>query len=175
MLDILGIIFLLCVFVYWFYYRYRSEKFGAPFVPLEPQVVERVMLHAHLKPGKIFYDLGSGDGRIVVAAALRKAKAYGVEISTSRVIYSRLWLYILRLNDRAKIIKKDLFSVNLSDADVVCMYLLQRTNNKLKDKLEKELKKGTRVISVSFSFPGWKPKIVDPLGTKYGPIYVYDR
>ena len=175
MIETLGLFAFIALILFWLYYRGKTEKFGAPFVPLEPEIVEHVMMHAHIKPGDIFYDLGSGDGRIVTAAALRGAYAYGIEIDKLRVLYSKLWLFFLRLNNQAKIIHQDLFTVDLSNADIVCLFLLQNTNEKLQGKLEKELKKGTRVISVAFTFPGWKPVLIDPHGPKYGPIYVYQR
>jgi len=175
MIEILALIVFLMFALFWLYYIGRTAKFGAPFVPLEPEIVERVMLHAAIKPGDVFYDLGSGDGRIVVAASLRGAQAYGVEIDKSKVLYSRVWLFMLRLNKTAEIIHQDFFKVNLSKADIVCLFLLQDTNEKLQEKLEKELKKGAKVISVAFTFPKWQPEIIDPHGPKYGPIYVYRR
>lgn len=153
----------------------KATKFGAPFVPLEPDVVEHVMLHAQIKPGDIFYELGSGDGRLVIAAAMRGAKAYGVEIDRWRVLYSKLWIKLLRLSSNATILHQNIFQTDLSEANVVCFYLLQSTANSLREKLEKELKRGSKVISVAFYIPGWKPVKVDRYGPIYGPIYIYQR
>lgn len=151
----------------------RTYKDGAPFVPMEPKVVEGVMKLVEVKKDEIFYDLGSGDGRLVIAAALRGAKAYGIEIDFLRVWYSRVWIYLLRLSKNAKIIQKNIFDVDLSNADVVCLYLLPETNEKIQNKLKKELKKGTPVVSVAFTFSGWQPEKIDPRGTIYGPIRLY--
>lgn len=148
---------------------------GAPFVPTDPVFVERVMELATLKPGDVFYDLGSGDGRLVIAAALRGAIAYGIEIDFLRYWYSRSWIKLLRLDQTAKIIRENFFDINLSHADVVCLFLLQETNEKLEKKLEKELKPGTRVVSIAFRFPHWQPVKIDPIETAYGPIYLYSR
>lgn len=175
MIELFLIIILPILWILWKYYQNSSAKFGAPFVPLDPDVVLRIIDLTDVKEGEVFYDLGSGDGRIVIAAALRGAKAYGVEIDRLKVWYSRLWVTLLRLNKNAKIIHNDLFDTDLSEADVVCLFLLQETNDKLQAKLEKELKKGTRVISAAFNFPKWKPILVDPRGPIYGPIYVYRR
>lgn len=175
MLEIIGFAIFISLGIFWFYFVRNSEKHGAPFVPLEPQIVEQVMLYAQIKPGDTFYDLGSGDGRIVIAAALRGANAYGVEIDKLRVLYARLWIFFLQLRQQAIILEQDLFTVDLSGADIVCLFLLQETNEKLEKKLEKELKPGTRVISVAFSFPNWEPLLIDPHGPKYGPIYVYQQ
>lgn len=172
MLETIGLIFLGLIALLWFPYIMYTSKNGAPFVTMEPGVVERVMKLAAVKKGDVFYDLGSGDGRLVIAAALRGAKAYGVEIDWLRVFYSRLWIFWLRLKN-AQIIRKNFFKTDLSRADIVCLYLIQETNEKIQDKLERELKKGTKVISVAFTFPGWQPIKIDPRGTIYGPIYLY--
>lgn len=166
--------FLIAIWLFWRPYIMSTTRFGAPFVPMEPEVIEYVMKLANLKPGDVFYELGSGDGRLVIAAALRGANATGVEIDRFRVLYSRAWIYLLRLH-HARILQQNIFNVNLSDANVVCMYLLQSTNEKLMSKLVQELKPGTRVISVAFTLPNWRPIKVDPHGTVYGPIYVYQR
>lgn len=175
MFEVLGILFFLFLIFGWGPYVMRTTKHGAPFVPLEPEVVENVMRLAKVKKGDIFYELGSGDGRIVISAALRGAKAFGVEIDLFRMIYSRIWVYLLRLQSTAKILHKNFFDVNLRNADVVCLFLLPETNEKIQSKLKKELKKGTRIVSVSFTFPGWKPVAIDPNGPIYGPIYLYIR
>jgi tRNA A58 N-methylase Trm61 len=150
-------------------------KYGAPFFPLDSKVIGRIMNLADLKKGEIFYDLGSGDGRLVIAAALRGAKAYGIEIDRFRAWYSRLRISLLGLKDKATIIQKNFFEVDLSEADVITSYLLQKTNDRLIPKLNKEVKKGARVLGIAFSFSGWQPTKIDKRGTKYGPIYLYRR
>lgn len=153
--------------------RNNTTETGAPYVPLEPEVVERIMKMIKIKEGDVFYDLGSGDGRLVIAAAQRGAMAYGVEFDFFRVWYSRWCIFLLGLSSRAKIIKSNFFEIDLSQADVVTAYLLQETNDKLLPKLERELKVGTRVVGVAFNFLKWKPKMIDPNGPVYGPIYLY--
>jgi len=176
MIEAIAFIFFIIIAVLWFPYVIRTTKFGAPFVPMEPLVVERIVKLAKVKKGDVFYDLGSGDGRLVIAAALRGAKAYGIEIDRLRVLYSRAWIRVLRLSKNAKIIQKNFFEVDFADADVVCLFLLQKTNQKLKDKFEKELKPGTRIISYAFDFEGWKPTRVDfNEGSTFGPIYLYEK
>jgi predicted RNA methylase len=174
MLELLALSLLVFLIVFWGPRVMKTTKDGAPFVAMEPEVVERVMEIAKVGKGDVFYELGSGDGRLVIAAAMRGAEAYGVEIDKLRVWYSRVWISLLRLKN-AKIICGDIFKTDLRKADVVCLYLLQETNEKIQQKLEKQLKKGTRVISVAFDFPGWQPEKVDQRGTIYGPIYLYKR
>jgi SAM-dependent methyltransferase len=173
MFEMVGVLILLLLALLWWPYITRTTKHGAPFVAMEPEVVERVMKLAEVKKGDVFYDLGSGDGRLVIAAALHGAKAYGVEIDRLRVVYSITWIYLLRLRKQAKIIHKDMFKVSLKKADVVSLYLLEETNERLKRKLKKELKKGARVVATGFVVPGWKPEKIDSRGTIYGPIYLY--
>ena len=153
--------------------RNQTTVFVAPWVPLEPHVVNQIMELAKIKPNDIFYDLGSGDGRLVIATATQGARAYGIEIDPFRVWYSRLCIFLFGLSGRAKIIHKNIFNVDLSSADIVTIYLLQETNDKLFKKLTCELKPDTRVVSAAFTFPKWKPIVVDPNGPIYGPLHLY--
>jgi len=153
--------------------RNQTTHFGAPFVPLEPHVVNRIMELAKIKPSDIFFDLGSGDGRLVIAAASLGARAYGIEIDPFRVLYSRFCIFLFGLSGRAKIIQKNIFDVDLSSADVVTIYLLQETNDKLFRKLIRELKPQTRIVSAAFNFPKWQPITIDPNGPIYGPLHLY--
>lgn len=146
---------------------------GAPYEPLAADVVERVIKLAEIKPGEVFYDLGSGDGRVVVAAAMVGAQAVGVEFDFFRTWYSRFWIMFFGLRNRARIIQNDIFDQDISGADVVFTYLLPETNKKLYPKLKKELKEGTRIVSAAFSYPKMKPEKVDPDGPPYGPLYLY--
>ena len=151
-----------------------KEQKDAPFVPLEPQVIEEVMKLADIQRRDIFYDLGSGDGRLVIAAALKGVKeAYGVELNLLRVVYSRVWLTLLGLKN-ARIIRKDLFEIDFSKATIITLYLLQSTNNRLAEKLMKGLKPGTRIVSIAFSLPGYTPVKVSLKGPIFGPLYLYE-
>lgn len=173
MLETIGIVIIFLIAAYWSTYIRRTTKKGAPFVPLEAEVVEEVMRLAEIKNDDICYDLGSGDGRLVIASALNGAKkAVGVEIDPLRVFYSRLWLFFLRLKN-AQIIKEDIFKVDLSEATVVTLYLLQETNELLKEKFEREFKKGTRIVTIAFTLPWMEPVKVSPIGPIYGPTYLY--
>jgi cyclopropane fatty-acyl-phospholipid synthase-like methyltransferase len=111
---------------------------------------------AEVKAGEVVYDLGCGDGRVLIAAARRfGARAVGVEVDVSRYLWSVFAVTFLGLWKRIRIIRADLFSVDLRDADVVFAYLLQDTNDKLKDKLRRELRPGTRIIANTFTFSGF--------------------
>jgi SAM-dependent methyltransferase len=128
---------------------------GAPWVPTHRATVDRMLRMAGVKPGETVYDLGCGDGRVLVAAARRfGARAVGVELDMGRYLWSLLVVTALGLLGRVRVIRADLFSVDLSPADVVFCYLLQDTNERLKDKLRKELRPGARVVSNTFHFSG---------------------
>ncbi len=112
---------------------------------------------AQVKKTDIVYDLGSGDGRIVIAAAQKYgAQAVGVELDPGLVKLSRRSVEKLKLGDRVRIEHKDLFKVDLGQVDVVTLYLLPRLNLKLVPQLKK-LKKGARVVSHAFPIPGFEP------------------
>lgn len=161
------------VYIFFDYKRSKSAEFGSPYLPLESGVVERIMKMAEIKEDDVFFDLGSGDGRLVIAAAKKGAKAYGVEINLFRVWRSRWSIFWRGLDGRAKIIRANLFDIDLSQATVISAYLSQKTNNLLLPKLERELKNGTKFFGVAFKFLGWKPVAINPDGPAFGPIYLY--
>jgi protein-L-isoaspartate O-methyltransferase len=134
----------------------------APYVVSPQRIVERMLELAELKPGEVLYDLGSGDGRIVITAVQRyRAKAVGVEISDSLVKSSNERIAKLGLQNWASVIHADLLQVDLSPADVVTIYLMTGSNEILRPNLEKYLKPGARVVSHEYAVPGWKPKLVE--------------
>ena len=134
----------------------------APFVPTPQNVVDRMLEAAGVKPGDVVFDLGSGDGRVLVTAAQKfGAKAVGVEISTKEVQSSRALIKKLKLDDRVRVIEGDLMQVDLSEANVVTMYLLTKSNEMLRPNLEKYLKPGARVVSHDYEIKGWVPARVE--------------
>lgn len=147
----------------------------APYVPSPPHVVERMLEMANLKPGETIYDLGCGDGRILITAAqLFRAKGVGVEISDRLAKIASNRVQKLGLQNQVKIIHGDLMNVDLSGADVVTIYLLTLSNEELRPRLEKYLKPGARVVSHDFAVPGWKPTEVDRSSEHPGhSIYLY--
>ncbi len=160
-------------FFFSIWWGWHTWEKGAPYEGMNPEVVERAMKIVEIGPKDVFYDLGSGDGRVVIAAALRGAKAYGVEIDRLRVVYSRFWIRLLGLNKQAKIIHGDIFKTKIGNATVVCTYLLPETHERLEKKLKKELKKGTKIAAVGFKYKGWKSERQDVHGPVYGPIMLY--
>jgi len=134
----------------------------APYVVSPQQIVDRMLELADLKPGEILYDLGSGDGRVLITAVQRyHARAVGIEISEALVKSTGDRIQKLGLASDARVIQGDLLQVDLTPADVVTIYLATDSNEILRPNLEKYLKPGARVVSHDYVVPGWKPKFVD--------------
>lgn len=126
----------------------------APYIPTNSKLIRQILKLAGAKRGKKFYELGSGDGRVVIEAAKIGADSFGVEESLLRVLLSKQKAKNLK---RAKFFHGNVFSKNYQNADIVYIYLLAKGVNKLEEKLKKELKKGSIVITQTFHFPKWKP------------------
>lgn len=134
----------------------------APYVVSPQQIVDRMLELADLKPGETVYDLGSGDGRILITAVQRyRAKAVGIEISDALVYSTTERIQRLGLQNDARVIHGDFLHADLSPADVVTMYLATDANEMLRPNLEKYLHNGARVVSHDYAVPGWKPNVVD--------------
>ncbi|MFQ6068132.1 MAG: SAM-dependent methyltransferase [Candidatus Bathyarchaeia archaeon] len=156
--------------------------FIAPFVATPLPVVRQMLTLVGLKPGETFYDLGAGDGRTVIMAAQEfGARAVGVELREDLAKKALATIYELGIQDRVTIVQNDMFEVDLSPANVVFLYLTTSANDKVKPKLEKELKPGTRVVSHDYEILGWKPVKTENfcenprLGYPSHTIYVYRK
>lgn len=130
---------------------------GAPFVPTPFAQVETMVRLARPKPGELWVDLGSGDGRILLAAARTGARAVGYEFHPLLVLLSRFAIARSGLRDRAAVAQQDLWKADLSEAGVVSLFLIQHRMAGVKRKLLAELKPGARVVSYAFDFAGWEP------------------
>ncbi|MGH8771895.1 MAG: SAM-dependent methyltransferase [Burkholderiales bacterium] len=129
-----------------------------PYVPTPEPVVAKMLDLAEVGPNDVVYDLGSGDGRIVITAAKeRGAQGIGVDIDPERIKEARENAKTAGVTDRVKFVEGDLFEMDLSDATVVTLYLLSTINMKLRPKLLSELKPGSRIVSHSFDMGDWEP------------------
>ena len=129
----------------------------APYYPTPIPVVRLMLDAASIKPGELVYDLGSGDGRVVILAARDYgARAVGYELDPKLVDSSRRQIAEMELGDLASVVAADLYTADLEKADVVVVYLLPRALEKLRPLLEEKLKPGSRVISHDFLIPGWE-------------------
>lgn len=135
-----------------------AKEVEVPYVPTPPEVVEGMLDMAGLKAGERLIDLGSGDGRIPRAAARRGANALGVEIDAGLVARARSLTRLDGLEERARFVRDDLFTISLRDADVVTLYLLPDVNERLKPKILNEMKPGARVVSHAFDMGDWPPE-----------------
>lgn len=140
-------------------YSYRPF---VPFVPTPLPVARKMLELARVGPEDVVYDLGAGDGRLVIMAVkeFNAKKAVGVELRHDLVEEARGRIKKAGLEGRAIMMEEDMFEVDLSEATVVTLFLLTSVNEKLKPKLEKELRPGARVVSHEFQIPGWKPRVV---------------
>jgi ribosomal protein L11 methylase PrmA len=128
---------------------------------------------ATVTPADLLYDLGSGDGRIVIAAAKRGARAVGVELDGKLVQDSRDRAFTAGVADRARFVWNDVLKEEIRDATVVTLYLFPELNDKLAVKFLAELRPGTRIVSHRFRIANWTPvRTLAPAGTQR-PYAVY--
>lgn len=133
----------------------------APFVPSRPEVVKRMLEVSKTGPNDVVFDLGCGDGRIILSAVrdFRARRAVGYEMNSD--LCKQVNEEIAKQNLQGKVILKngDLMNANISEATVITLYLTTSGNERLKPKLASEAKRGTRIISHDFEFRGWNPSI----------------
>lgn len=151
------------------------EGIRVPWVPTREEFIEQALDLAQVGKGDVLYDLGCGDGRIVIAAAKRGAKAVCVELNPELLKKAMENAQAEGVSHMIRFIREDIFKVDLSDATVVYMYLLRSVNDLLKPKLKSELKKGTRIISLDFEISGWKEVKVMRVSSpaRVGTYYLY--
>jgi len=130
----------------------------APYVPTPPETVRRMLSVAGVGSGDVVYDLGCGDGRVLIMAVEEFGAKVAVGYEISGQIYRIALSEVLRhgLGDKIKVINGDLFEANLSEASVITLYLNPSTNERLKPKLEREARIGACVISRNFAMVGWR-------------------
>ncbi len=155
----------------------KVEKL-APYLPTPLTIVEKMLQFGKLKPDEQMWDLGSGDGRIVIMAAEKfKANAIGVEYDFDLFHQSDAKVRNMKLN--AHIILGDIFDQDYSKADLLTIYLLPASNEKLRPLLEKQLKKGARVVCHDFPIAGWTPADIETIDDdgegRSHTLYLYQR
>lgn len=151
---------------------------AAPYLPTRWRDVARALDLAEVGSGDVVYDLGCGDGRFVVAAARRGARAEGYEISLVPYLWSRLRVAMAPasgISGSARIHYRSFYSVNLADADVVVCFLTPTAMRRLSTKVVRELKPGARLLSVAFHLPGFTPVVSDHQEHSAARIFLYRR
>jgi protein-L-isoaspartate O-methyltransferase len=150
----------------------------APYVNSPEHAVDKMLEMANLKAGQTLYDLGCGDGRILIAAAKRfHVNAVGVEISNHLVRRASENVKKAGLQERVKVLHGNFMQTDLSGADVVTLYLATAANESLRPNLEKYLRPNARVVSYDYPIPGWKPietTATDGLHGATHTIYLYE-
>lgn len=144
----------------------------APYIPTKMDQIRKVLKLANIKKGKKFYELGSGDGRVVFEAAKLGADSFGIEQSWVRVLYSRykaLKLASHSSSGNVNFYHGDIFKKTYQDTDIIYIYLLPKGVKRLEEKLKRELKKGSVVITQTYHFPNWKPF------KKLGDFWLYQK
>jgi SAM-dependent methyltransferase len=143
-----------------------------PYVPTPDAIVQSMLKLAGVQKGDVVYDLGCGDGRIVIAAAkLYGAHGIGVDINPERIREARLNAKQAGVEGMVQFVEGDLFDADIKDASVVTLYLLPSINLKLRPKLMRDLKPGTRVVSHAFDMGDWKPEKRDEVDGR--PVFFW--
>ena len=136
--------------------------YGLPWVPTAHDRVRRALEMVDLRPDELLYDLGAGDGRIILMAAEEfGARAIGIEASPLQYAFTWLRIYFSGIKEKVSVRRENFYRANFSDADVVFAYLTSDQAIRLQDDLADQLKPGARVVAVAFDFPDWKPNEFD--------------
>jgi ubiquinone/menaquinone biosynthesis C-methylase UbiE len=158
-------------------YAHLESGYDVPWVPTRRSLIPHILRLARIRKGTVFYDLGCGDGRVAIEAARLGAHAVCVEIRSDLIKLAQRHAENKGVQGRIKFVNADFRDVDLSDADVVYMYLLTRVNEILRPKLEKELRIGARIITLDFTIPLWRPVHMERYYTSNIPrvLYLYIR
>lgn len=147
----------LLITIFVFQGQVTAQNLDVPYVPTPNNVVEKMLDISGVGPGDYVIDLGSGDGRIVIAAASRGAIGHGIDLNPQRIAEAEHNAREKGVANKVVFLEGDLFETDISQASVITMYLLSSVNLKLRPRLLKELKPGTRIVSHGFSMGDWEP------------------
>lgn len=166
---ILLLFFLISITIYTISLIY-SSLMGSPYVATKNQRIDQILENANLKKNKIFIELGSGDGR-VVRRAVEKYGVVGIGIDINPLLIFWAKLLSLKYKNKLNFITQNIFKTDLKKADYLYLFLMPKLIEKLKIKMEKELKKGTLVISHGFKIIGWEKRLIKTI--KVNPFWTY--
>ena len=151
--TILFIEVVVIIFMIWIVW---SVVVGAPWLPTPKSKVRKMLEFAKVQEGDVVYDLGSGDGRIIIMAAKEfGATSVGIEADPIRQRWSKLMIRRHNLKDKVRALRGNFFNFDIGEASVVTLYLGVSSNNKLREKMLQELKPGTRIVSHHFLLKEW--------------------
>ncbi len=166
LIVISGIVLLILLFI--LISNFISSHCGSPYLKSKKEIIKKSLELSGLKKGERFYDLGSGNGDVLIAAAKMGVKAIGTEISPYYYIYSKFRTWGKR---NILIFYADIGRIDLSRADIIYCYLMPVMLKKLAPKFKKELKKSARVISIDFQIPDFS--LVNKVRYRHQTIYIY--
>lgn len=146
----------------------------APWIPMRKRDVKRFIKLAEIKPGQIMYDLGCGDARLVCAAAEAGANAKGVELSLIPFVLANIKKAFSTKRSMITILYQSLWKTNLRDADLIYVWLTPESLPGLKEKFERELKKGAKVVTYVWRIEGWDPVHIDKRANEH-KLFLYQR
>ncbi len=172
-LTVMYVIILLVIFLVFGTAAYAGMR-AAPWLPVFKKDIDRIIQLAQIKDDDLVYDLGCGDGRVIAAMANNtQAQFVGYEVSFLLYLLAKLKIIFLGLSKRVEIRYADFLRRDLGQAKIIFCFLTPMAMKKLAPKFKKELKKGTRIISYSFSLPDWQPRAISRLDDRSIPIYYY--
>jgi SAM-dependent methyltransferase len=152
----------------------EAFRWDVPYVPTPQEVVDEMLAMADIGPNDILYDLGCGDGRIVITAAKKFGiKGIGVDIDPTRITECHVNAVTAQVEDQVTFVNEDLFAVDFSEASVLTLYLLNSVNLRLRPYLFEQLKPGTRVVSHDFSMGEWEPDEKTDLFAEHKYHYIF--
>lgn len=145
--------------------------YGLPWIPTREKRIRKALQLARLHSGEVLYDLGAGDGRILLTAAKEfGARGVGIEIGPVQCLLGRLRIWLSGTRKRVRMRCGDFYKADISDADVVFVYATSSQTSRLQPLLEQQLRPGARVVSIAADFPDWRPQFVD----REWLIFVYE-
>jgi SAM-dependent methyltransferase len=150
----------------------RAPPLEAPSIMTPGVMVDEMMSVADIGPSDVVYDLGCGNGGIVIAAAKRGARGVGIDIDPAQIKLANEAAAAARVSDRVQFIVGNLFELDISKATVVTLYLSEDANFKLMPKLQSELRPGTRIVSYQFGMGGWMPNRTVESGGRYVHLWI---
>ncbi len=154
----------------------RKRKPDVIYYPTPPETVAEMLRLANIKKGDVLYDLGSGDGRIPIAAATQfGVRAVGIEIDPKLITEAESNARSAGVEGLVRFRNEDMFRVDVSEANVVTLYLSEKLNVLLRPKLLRELRPGSRIVSHDFRMGNWKPEqtVRVPWGRLYRTVYLW--
>jgi uncharacterized membrane protein YciS (DUF1049 family) len=167
-ISLIFFIFIFCIALLWILV---PAFYGLPSVPTKPERIRKALKLVNLQPDEVLYDLGAGDGRVLLIAA-REFGAFSIGLEVGPVQCALIWLRIASsgLSHRIKIQWGNFFKADLKEADVVYVYATSQEVLKLAPFLQRQMKAGSRVVSISADFPEWEPSTFDERDL----IFVYE-